>query len=170
VHPIAAVQSEYSLAVRNPEVAVLDTCERLGIAFVAFSPLVRGMIAGSVTQDDYAAGDIRLNMPRFRDPQLAENLALVGRFAKIAEEAGVTPAQLALGWLLARRPHIVPIPGTRSITHFDDNFAAASMTIASDAIVAADALFPANAMKGSRYNAFAQSQIDTELLADEELA
>jgi aryl-alcohol dehydrogenase-like predicted oxidoreductase len=170
VHPIAAVQSEYSLAVRNPEVAVLDMCERLGIAFVAFSPLVRGLAVGSVTGDAYAAGDIRLNMPRFREPQLPENLALVERFGKIAEEAGVTRAQLALGWLLSRKPWIVPIPGTRSIAHFDDDFAAASLEIDPNAIAAADALFPPNALKGPRYNAFAQSQIDTELLPDEELA
>jgi aryl-alcohol dehydrogenase-like predicted oxidoreductase len=170
VHPIAAVQSEYSLAVRNPEVAVLETCERLGIAFVAFSPLVRGMLVGSVTQDDYAAGDIRLNMPRFRAPQLAENLALVERFTTIAAAAGLTPAQLALGWLLSRKPWLVPIPGTRSTAHFDDNFAAASLSIDPGAIAAADALFPPNALKGPRYNAFAQSQIDTELLPGEELA
>ena len=170
VHPITAVQSEYSLAVRNPEVAVLDTCERLGIAFVAFSPLVRGMIAGAIAGEDYKTGDIRLNMPRFRAPQLAENLELMTRFAAIAKEAGVTPAQLALGWLLAQKPWIVPIPGTRSIAHFDDDFSAASIAIDQDAIAAADALFPPNALKGPRYNAFAQSQIDTELLPDEELA
>jgi aryl-alcohol dehydrogenase-like predicted oxidoreductase len=170
VHQIAAVQSEYSLAVRNPEVAVLDACERLGIAFVAFSPLVRGMIVGSASQDDYKPGDIRLNMPRFREPQLAENLPLMERFAAIADGAGVTPAQLALGWLLAQKPWIVPIPGTRSIAHFDDDFAAASVTIDPGTIAAADALFPPNALKGPRYNAFAQSQIDTELLPDEELA
>ncbi|WP_404713099.1 aldo/keto reductase [Sphingomonas sp. MMS24-J13] len=170
VHAVAAVQSEYSLAVRNPEVAVLDACERLGIAFVAFSPLVRGMIVGSASKDDYKPGDIRLNMPRFREPQLAENLPLMTRFAAIADGAGVTPAQLALGWLLAQKPWIVPIPGTRSIAHFDDDFAAASVKIDRDAIAAADALFPPNALKGPRYNAFAQSQIDTELLPDEELA
>jgi aryl-alcohol dehydrogenase-like predicted oxidoreductase len=170
IHPIAAVQSEYSLAVRNPEVAVLETCERLGIAFVAFSPLVRGLLVGSVEKDEYQAGDIRLNMPRFRAPQLAENLALAERFKAIAAGAGVTPAQLALGWLLAQAPSIVPIPGTRSIGHFDDNFAAASLAIDANAIAVADALFPPNALKGSRYNAFAQSQIDTELLPDEEVA
>lgn len=170
IHPVAAVQSEYSLAVRNPEVAVLDMCERLGIAFVAFSPLVRGMIVGSAAKDDYKPGDIRLNMPRFREPQLAENLSLMARFGAIADGAGVSPAQLALGWLLAQRPWIVPIPGTRSIAHFDDDFAAASLAIDPGAIAAADALFPPNALRGPRYNAFAQSQIDTELLPDEELA
>jgi aryl-alcohol dehydrogenase-like predicted oxidoreductase len=145
-------------------------CERLGITFVAFSPLVRGMVVGSATRDDYKPGDIRLNMPRFREPQLAENLVLTGRFTAIAEEAGVTPAQLALGWLLSRKPWIVPIPGTRSIAHFDDDFSAASLAIDPMAIAAADALFPVNALKGPRYNAFAQAQIDTELLPDEELA
>ncbi len=109
-------------------------------------------------------------MPRFRAPQLAENLALMERFRMIAEEAGVTPAQLALGWLLARKPWIVPIPGTRSTAHFDDNFAAASRGIGAAAIAAADALFPPNALSGPRYNAFAQSQIDTETLPGEALA
>lgn len=170
IHPIAAVQSEYSLGVRNPEVAVLDLCDRLGIAFVAFSPLVRGMLVGSVDGDDYAPGDIRLNMPRFRAPQLADNLDLVARFRSIAEQAGITPARLALGWLLNRQPWIIPIPGTRSIAHFDDNFGAAGLAIDPNAIAAADALFPPNALTGPRYNAFAQSQIDTELLPDEALA
>lgn len=170
VHPIAAVQSEYSLAVRNPEIAVLDTCERLGIGFVAFSPVARGLLVGAVEHDDYAAGDIRLNMPRFREPRLARNLDLVARFAAIAAAADLTPAQLALGWLLSRRPWIVPIPGTRSLHHFDDDFAAASRSIDPGAIAAADALFPPNALDGPRYNAFAQSQIDTELLPEEELA
>jgi aryl-alcohol dehydrogenase-like predicted oxidoreductase len=170
VHAVAAVQSEYSLAVRNPEVAVLDMCERLGITFVAFSPLVRGLVVRSVTRDEYKAGDIRLNMPRFREPQLAENLAMAERFYAIAEAAEVTPAQLALGWLLARKPWIVPIPGTRSTAHFDDDFGAVSLAIDPGALAAADALFPVNALKGPRYNAFAQAQIDTELLPDEELA
>ena len=170
VHPVAAVQSEYSLAVRNPEVAVLEACGRLGIAFVAFSPIARGLLAGSVTDDSYAPGDVRVNMPRFRQPRLAENLALVERFRTLAEEAGCTPPQLALAWALVREPWIVPIPGTRSIAHLDENLAAAALAIDQGLIAAADALFPPNALSGPRYPAAAQKQIDTELLPNEELA
>ena len=170
VHPITAVQSEYSLTVRNPEVAVLDTCARLGIAFVAFSPVARGLLAGSVARDDYAAGDIRLSMPRFRGERLAANLALVARFDRLAREAGCTPAQLALAWVLARRPWAVPIPGTRSIAHLDEDLGAATMPIDPAFIAAADALFPPNALSGARYSAAAQAQIDTELIEGEELA
>jgi len=170
IHPVAAVQSEYSLTVRNPEVAVLDACERLGIAFVAFSPVARGLLAGGVTVDDYKPGDIRLNMPRFREPRLAGNLQLVARFRSLADRAGCTPAQLALGWLLAQRPFIIPIPGTRSIAHLDDDLGAATRAIDPTILAEADALFPPNALAGSRYPKAAQAQIDTELLPDEELA
>ncbi|MGW8189017.1 aldo/keto reductase [Sphingomonas hankookensis] len=170
VHPIAAVQSEYSPAVRNPEVAVLDTCRELGIGFVAFSPVARGLLAGSVRADDYVAGDIRLTMPRFVEPQLSRNLAVVDAYDRIAAGAGITPAQLSLGWLLARAPHIVPIPGTRSIAHLEENVAAATLAISPDMLAAVDALLPPNALRGARYAAAAQVQIDTELLAGEELA
>ena len=170
IHPIAAVQSEYSPAVRNPEVAVLDTCCELGIGFVAFSPVARGLLAGSVRADDFVAGDIRHTMPRFVEPQLSRNLAVVDAYDRIAAEAGITPAQLALGWLLARAPHIVPIPGTRSIAHLEENVAAATRAIAPDVLAAVDALLPPNALRGARYAAAAQAQIDTELLAGEELA
>ncbi|MEH3041166.1 MAG: aldo/keto reductase [Sphingomonas paucimobilis] len=169
VHPIAAVQSEYSPAVRNPEVAVLDTCRELGIAFVAFSPVARGLLAGSVRADDYVAGDIRRTMPRFVEPHLSRNLSIVDAYDRIAAEAGITPAQLSLGWLLARAPHIVPIPGTRSIAHLEENVAAATLEIAPDVLAAVDALFPPNALTGARYAAAAQAQIDTELLTGEEL-
>lgn len=170
VHPIAAVQSEYSPAVRNPEVAVLDTCRELGIGFVAFSPVARGLLAGSVRADDYVAGDIRRTMPRFVEPQLSRNLAVVDAYDRIAAGAGITPAQLSLGWLLARAPHIVPIPGTRSIAHLEDNVAAATLAISPDTLAAVDALLPPNALTGARYAAAAQAQIDTELLTGEELA
>ncbi len=169
VHPIAAVQSEYSPAVRNPEVAVLDTCHALGIGFVAFSPVARGLLAGSVRTDDYVAGDIRRTMPRFVEPLLSRNLTIVDAFDRIAADCGVTPAQLALGWLLARAPHIVPIPGTRSIAHLEENVAAATLTLPDTALAAVDALLPANALSGPRYPAAAQAQIDTELLPDEPL-
>lgn len=170
VHPIAAVQSEYSPAVRNPEVAVLDHCRAHGIAFVAFSPLARALLADGITGDGYAAGDIRATMPRFVAPRLSANLALAGRFSALAGEAGMTAAQLALGWCLSRGEHVVPIPGTTRLDHLAENVAAATMTFGADLLAAVDALLPPNALDGARYAAAAQAQIDTELLPDEELA
>jgi aryl-alcohol dehydrogenase-like predicted oxidoreductase len=167
VHPVAAVQSEYSPAVRNPEVAVLDTCRDLGIGFVAFSPVARGLLAGSVRDDAYDAGDIRRSMPRFVEPQLSRNLAIVDRFDAIARDAGLTPAQVSLAWLLARASHVVPIPGTRSIAHLEENVRAAAISLPADLLAAVDALLPAGALAGARYPAAAQAQIDTELLPGE---
>lgn len=170
VHPIAAVQSEYSLTVRNPELAVLDACARIGAAFVAFSPLARGLLADAITDDRYAPGDIRAAMPRFTGDRLQHNLNLARRFADVAEHAGVTPAQLALGWLLSRAPHIVALPGTTRIAHLEEDLAAATLVFAPDRIAEADALFPPNALSGPRYAAVPQSQVDTEILPGEELA
>lgn len=170
VHPIAAVQSEYSPAVRNPEVAVLDTCRDLGVGFVAFSPVARGLLAGSVRDADYDAHDIRKTMPRFVEPQLSHNLRLVARFDDIARKADIAPAQLALAWALAQAPHIVPIPGTRSIAHLEQNIATLTLAVPADVLAAVDALLPTNALSGARYPAPAQAQIDTELLPNEEIA
>jgi aryl-alcohol dehydrogenase-like predicted oxidoreductase len=169
VHPIAAVQSEYSPAVRNPEVAVLDACAELGIALVAFSPVVRGLLAGAIHDDGYAEGDVRRPMPRFIEPLLSENLKLVAKFDALATEAGLTPAQLALGWVLAQRPFVIPIPGTTNPAHLAENLTAASRPLAEDLIAAVDRLFPPGALKGPRYTAAMQAQIDTEFLPDEEL-
>lgn len=170
VHPIAAVQTEYSPAVRNPEVAVLAACQELGIGFVAFSPVARGLLAGAVRNDAYEQGDIRAIMPRFVAPLLSRNLEIVARFDAIAAEAGLTPAQLSLGWVLAQGETIVPIPGTRSIGHLTENMAAATKPLGADVVAAVDALFPPNALEGPRYPAMMQAQIDTELLAGETLA
>ena len=170
IHPVTAVQSEYSPVVRNPEVAVLAACRRLGIAFVPFSPVARGLLAGAVRDDDYAPEDIRRMMPRFVEPQLSTNLALVAAFATIARDAGCTPAQLALGWLLAQGDDLIPIPGTRSIAHLEENLSAAAIGLSAETIAAVDMLLPANVLKGARYAAALQRQIDTELLPDEELA
>ena len=170
VHPIAAVQSEYSPAVRNPEVAVLDHCRVHGIGFVAFSPVARALLAGGIDGTAYASGDIRATMPRFNPPHLAPNLALAARFAALADEAGVTPAQLSLGWCLSRGDHVVPIPGTTSIAHLEENVGAATLVFGSDLLAAVDALLPANALHGARYASGPQAQIDTERLPDEPLA
>ncbi|WP_174278851.1 aldo/keto reductase [Sphingomonas bacterium] len=170
VHPIAAVQSEYSPTSRNVEAGVLAACREHGIALVAFSPVARGLLAGAVRDDGYEAGDIRAAMPRFVQPNLARNLALIDRFDALAHGAGLAPAQLALGWLLAQGPDVVPIPGTRSLAHLEQNLAAATLTIPADLLAAVDALFPANALAGARYSAAMQAQIDTELLPGEAIA
>lgn len=169
VHPIAAVQSEYSPMVRNPEVAVLDTCRDLGIGFVAFSPVARGMLARGVRDDSYEPGDIRLMMPRFLGDNLRHNLDLVARFDALAMDAGMTPAQLALGWVLARGDHIVPIPGTRSIAHLEEDVGAATVSVPADLVKAVDEMFDGT-IRGARYAAAMQAQIDTEILPGEELA
>lgn len=167
VHPIAAVQSEYSPWVRNPEVAVLETCKALGIGFVAFSPVARGFLAGSVTKAEFAPSDIRAGMPRFQEPNFSENLKLAARFNAVAAEAGVAPAQLSLAWVLSRWDHIVPIPGTRSIAHLDENIATLGLTVAQAHLDAVDAIFVPGAVQGVRYSVAAQAQIDTELLPEE---
>jgi aryl-alcohol dehydrogenase-like predicted oxidoreductase len=167
VHPITAVQSEYSPWVRNPEVAVLETCKQLGIGFVAFSPVARGFLAGSVTKAEFAQGDIRTAMPRFQDPNFSENLKLATRFNAVAAEAGIRPAQLSLAWVLSRWAHIVPIPGTRSLAHLNENVATLSLAVAQEHLDAVDAIFVPGAVHGVRYSVAAQAQIDTELLPEE---
>ena len=168
-HPIAALQSEYSPMVRNPEVAVLDACRALGIAFVAFSPVARGMLATGVRDDRFEQYDIRHTMPRFTGDNLAHNLSVVARFEALALEAGCTPAQLAIGWVLAQGDDIIPIPGTRSIAHLEEDVAAATVELTPDVIEEAAAIFDGT-VRGARYAAFAQATVDTELLPDEELA
>lgn len=167
VHPIAAVQSEYSPWVRNPEVAVLDACRELGIAFVAFSPVARGMLAGAITDIDFKAGDIRIPMPRFQEPNFSHNMKLVERFNALAADLAITPAQLSLAWVLARSPQIIAIPGTRSIAHLEEDVKAASISLAPETIAAVDAIFAPGAVAGPRYPAPVQKQIDTELLPEE---
>jgi len=169
VHPIAVVQSEYSPWVRNPEVAVLDVCRELGIGFLAFSPTGRGFLAGAVRDTNYSPGDLRAVMPRFRSPQLEHNLKTYHSFAALAAEAGMAPAQLAIAWTLARAPHIAALPGTRSLTHLEEDLAAANIVLDEDLVAAVDALFVPGAIRGRRYTAEMQSTIDTELLPGEEL-
>ena len=170
VHPIAAVQSEYSPMVRNPEVAVLETCRELGIGFVAFSPLARGLLAGAVRDDDYVEGDIRRAMPRFVEPNLSHNLKAVDAFEDIARALGWTPAQLSLAWVLSRGENIVAIPGTRSIAHLEEDVAAAAFDLPADMADRVAALFAQDAVRGARYSAAMQAQIATELLPGEEMA
>ena len=167
VHPIAAVQSEYSICVRNPEVAVLDACKELGIGFVAFSPLARGFLADAIHDDAYVKGDIRLWLPRFVEPQLSENLKLAGRFNALARELDIEPGQLALAWVLSRGDNIIALPGTRSTKHLDENLGALRVTLDEDTRNRIDAIFSPGAIAGARYPASVQAQIDTELLSYE---
>lgn len=163
VHPIAAVQSEYSLWTRNPELGVLATCRELGAAFVAFSPLGRGFLTDM--PPDYNtldAKDIRRGMPRFEPAHQARNLRLLDSLRELARAAHTTPARLALAWLLARDPCLLAIPGTTSIAHLEDNLGAATLRPAADLLATLDELFAPGAISGSRYNAATQAEIDTE--------
>ncbi|GLV30543.1 aldo/keto reductase [Sphingobium sp. TomTYG75] len=162
VHPIAAVQTEYSPWTRNPEIAVLDVCAELGIGFVAFSPLGRGLLAGRIGEEGVDAGDLRADMPRFRPQHLAHNMTLYEGLRRLAQGAGCSAAQLCLAWLLSKGDTIVPIPGTTSIAHLDEDLAALTLDLPADVLAAVDALFPPGAASGGRYNAQAQAQVGTE--------
>jgi aryl-alcohol dehydrogenase-like predicted oxidoreductase len=171
VHPVAAVQSEYSPVVRNPEIAVLDTCRELGIGFVAFSPVARGLLCGAVRDDAYENGhDIRRGMPRFNGDNLRHNLIAVDAYDALARRVGATPAQLALAWVMARGDHVVPIPGTRSVAHLEEDLGALALSIDASVFDEVDAIFAGGAIRGARYSAAMQAQIDTETFPDEELA
>jgi aryl-alcohol dehydrogenase-like predicted oxidoreductase len=163
VHPISAVQTEYSLWTRNPEIAVLDACRELGAAFVAFSPLARGFLCDAlhdVTALD--AKDIRRTMPRFSPENHAANLRLLPAYKALAEEAGCTPAQLALAWLLHKAPHVIPIPGTTSVPHLHENLDAADVRLKPDLVAALEALINQDTVHGHRYSAQSRSEVDTE--------
>ena len=163
VHPIAAVQSEYSLCTRNPEIAVLEACLKIGAAFVAFSPLARGFLAGSVP--DVARlepKDLRRSMSRFEAEHHAENLKLLEPFNALARELDYSPAQLALAWLLTRGPHVIALPGTTGIAHLEDNHQAAAVPLTPEAAARLDALINQHSISGKRYNAATQAEIDTE--------
>ncbi|MBC7680998.1 MAG: aldo/keto reductase [Ferruginibacter sp.] len=163
VHPITALQTEYSLWTRNPEIAVLQACKELGTAFVAFSPVARGFLTGALT--DVAmldAKDIRRSMPRFAPENYAINLRLLGGLKAIAQEAGCTLAQLAIAWLLQQGEHIIPIPGTTRIDHLDEDLAAADVQLSPAVLAQLDALMAPRAITAGRYNAQSQSEVDTE--------
>jgi aryl-alcohol dehydrogenase-like predicted oxidoreductase len=129
VHPIAAVQSEYSLWTRDPENGVLETCRELGIGFVPFSPLGRGMLTGTLKQEDLAKGDFRLGLPRFQGENFDRNAVLGAKLAEFAGDKGVTAAQLALAWVLHQGDFIVPIPGARKIRNIEANAAATDIVL-----------------------------------------
>lgn len=163
VHPIAAVQSEYSLWTRNPEIAVLDACRELGVAFVAFSPLGRAYLTTRLLDTSRLhTSDMRRQMPRFDVVNYAANLRLLDRFTPLVAEAGCTAAQLALAWLLHRAPHIVPIPGTTNLAHLQENLAATQVPVGPDLMARLDRLFHPDQISGPRYNAQQTQEVDTE--------
>ena len=167
VHPITAVQTEYSLATRNPEIGVLDTCRELGITVVAFSPVARGMLSNGVrTPEAFLDSDIRRSMPRFMGENWKANLALVDAFNALAEDAGVTPAQLSMGWVLAQGDHIVAIPGTSNIEHLEENIARSDWRPSSALCEQLGALLNRTTVAGPRYARAAQQTLDTEEFPD----
>ena len=152
VHPITALQSEYSLWTRDPEDGVLAACERLGIGFVPYCPLGRGFLTGAIRNPaEFASDDYRRTNPRFQGENLARNLALVEQLKTLARWKGCTAAQLALAWVLARGRYLVPIPGTRRVKNLDDNLAALDVQLLPGDLAALDAVFPAGAPAGARY-------------------
>jgi len=166
VHPIAAVQTEYSLWTRNPEIAVLAACQDIGAAFVAFSPVARKFLTGTLPDVGVLeAKDLRRSMPRFEPARYARNLQLLSDYADIARQVGCSMAQLALAWLLARGEHVVPIPGTTSLDHLAEDMAAAEVRLDAATVSALDALINQRTVDGPRYNAQAASEVDTEEFA-----
>jgi len=152
VHPISVLQTEYSLWSREPEEAILDTVRELGIGFVAYSPLGRGFLTGRITRfEDLPEDDYRRHSPRFMGENFEKNLALVGEVREIANARGVTPAQLALAWLLHRGRDIVPIPGTKHRERLEENVAAAELELTEDEIDQLDSAVPLGAAAGGRY-------------------
>jgi hypothetical protein len=163
VHPVAAVQTEYSLWTRNPEVAVAETCKELGIALVAFSPLARGFLTGALR--DVSAlppKDIRLAMPRFQGEHFVSNLKLLDGLDEVARENDCTMGQVALAWLLAQGEHIVPIPGTTRLDHLAENVDATRVTLSARTLDRLNALINSRTVSGPRYNASILPEIDTE--------
>jgi aryl-alcohol dehydrogenase-like predicted oxidoreductase len=161
VHPIAALQTEYSLWSRDVEAEVLPAVRELGIGFVAYSPLGRGFLTGQFkSPDDMPADDWRRNMPRFQGENFRRNLELVEKVRELAAAKGCTPGQLALAWVLAQGDDVVPIPGTKRVKYLDENLGAADVRLTADDLAQLDAVLPAGAAAGSRYSDQAMRAID----------
>ena len=163
IHPIAAVQSEYSLWSRNAEKAVIGACGQIGAAFVAFSPLARGFLASAdINPLEFVESDIRRAMPRFQSPHFERNVKLLPDYQQIARDAGCSLAQLALAWILSKAPNIMPIPGTTSCAHVEENCGAADYTLSAEIVNRLEMLINENTVSGARYPAATLSEIDTE--------
>ena len=155
IHPIAALQSEYSLWYREPEEEILGVCRDLGVTFVPFSPIGRGFLAGAVTSDDFAPGDLRRNLPRFRGEALEKNRALVAKLTEFARARAATPAQIALAWLLSKNDEktvVVPIPGTKRPKYVQENAGAAMIKLSADEVALLESIFTRDAVTGERYS------------------
>ena len=151
IHPIAAVQSEYSLWAREPETDMLATCAELGTTFVAYSPLGRAFLTCAVSGANLAEGDFRKHLPRFAESAATANAALLAGLTQFADGKGLTSAQVALAWLLCKHAHVVPIPGTRQIQYLEQNCASAALQLSAAELAQLDALFPPDAAVGRRY-------------------
>lgn len=154
VHPVTALQTEYSLWSRDVEADILPACERLGIGFVPYSPLGRGFLTGQIRSvDDLDADDYRRESPRFQGENFAKNLQLTEKIGELAQEKGVKPSQLALAWVLSRGDNMVPIPGTKRRHYLEENIAALDVSLSEAEIAAIEAVFPFRVAAGDRYNA-----------------
>jgi aryl-alcohol dehydrogenase-like predicted oxidoreductase len=163
VHPITALQSEYSLWTRNPEIAVLEECRRLGITLVAFSPLGRGFLAGAMQcPSELHESDIRRTMPRFQATQFEQNSRLLAPLGAIAARMGCTRAQLAIAWVLAQGDHVIAIPGTTRVAHLEENHGADAIRLDTTTRAELDALFRPGSVAGERYPPATQAENDTE--------
>ena len=165
VHPIAAMQSEYSLWVRNPEIAVMQACEELGTALVAFSPVGRGFLADPPADPaNFHETDMRIRaFPRFRPEYYSGNLPLLAEAKTMAEEAGCSVAQLAIAWTLAKGPNVLPIPGTTNLKHLEENHRAAEVTLTPEQVARLDVHFAPERAVGPRYNRAGQATVTTEM-------
>jgi aryl-alcohol dehydrogenase-like predicted oxidoreductase len=161
VHPIAALQTEYSLWTRDPEPEVLPACREMGVAFVAYSPLGRGFLTGAFkSPDDFDADDTRRLHPRFQGENFARNLELVEKVKHLAAQAGVTASQLALAWVLAQGEDIVPIPGTKRRKYLEENAAVVELSLAPELVEELTNIFPADAAAGDRYSPALKALVD----------
>jgi len=161
VHPIAALQSEWSLFTRGLEAEIVPAARELGVGIVPYSPIGRGLLAGALTgPDDLSPDDFRRNNPRWQGENLERNLALVARVRDIAAEAGSTPVQLALAWVLARGEDVVPIPGTKRVKYLEENVGAVDVRLGDEQLRELDALFPPGAAAGERYPQAAMANVE----------
>jgi aryl-alcohol dehydrogenase-like predicted oxidoreductase len=164
VHPITALQTEYSLWTRNPEIAVLEACRELGVTFVSFSPLARKFLCADLRDTtQLLPTDWRHTSPRFHAEHYAKNLQLLDNYLEIARDVGCTPAQLALAWVLHQSEHIVTIPGTSRIDHLKDNMGALNVKLSTDILVRLDQAINQHNVSGNRYNETASNEVDTEV-------